>query len=227
MKKAARRRGIFPFLLALALSWNAPALADPLPVEKQDTEAAALARLLTLKLPDAQGKIIDFAAWRGKVRVINLWASWCAPCKAEMPAFSRLQDEFRTKDVQFVGIAIDTPEKVRLFTQKTPTTYPLPVGDETILALSGKLGNPHMGLPFTLVVDRQGKILARKAGRFLEEELTPLLRQGSGIRDQGSGIRDQMKHGRMFPFTPFAGRGGEGGRSRFARGFMMRESGGT
>ncbi|MDR3353270.1 MAG: TlpA family protein disulfide reductase [Zoogloeaceae bacterium] len=176
---AALLAGLIPIAsLAPAASAEPGRAAAPAAREAQ-TETAALAQLLALKLPDAQGEQIDLAQWRGRIRVINLWATWCAPCKAEMPAFSRLQETFRPRGVQFIGIAVDAPEKVKVFAAKTPVSYPLPVSDEAILALSGKLGNPHMGLPFTLVVDPNGNILARKAGRFPEEELARLLQKAS------------------------------------------------
>jgi thiol-disulfide isomerase/thioredoxin len=157
-------------LLALVFLWS-KAQETPAP----PAETSALQTLLRLTLADAKQTPIDLAAWQGQVRVINFWATWCAPCMEEMPAFSRLQDEFREKDVQFVGIALDTPANVQAFSEKYPVSYPLPIGNDQVLALTRALGNPHMSLPFTLIVSREGKILARKTGRLEAADLAALL----------------------------------------------------
>ncbi|MDR2366216.1 MAG: TlpA family protein disulfide reductase [Zoogloeaceae bacterium] len=170
------RRQIATCLLVIALGLIALVFFWP-DRQEEDGETAALQQLLNLKLVDTNQTTIDLAAWRGRVRVINLWATWCAPCKEEMPAFSRLQDEFQGKNAQFVGIALDSPENVRLFFAKHPVSYPLLIGDEHVLALSRALGNPYMSLPFTLVVDEEDKIQARKAGRLDAESLMALLRR--------------------------------------------------
>ncbi|MDR0736166.1 MAG: TlpA family protein disulfide reductase [Zoogloeaceae bacterium] len=162
-------------ILLLALSTLVLLWPDPPAPSIQSAGDAALRQLLRLKLVDAKQKTIDLAAWQGRIRVINLWATWCAPCKEEMPAFSRLQEMF--PDAQFVGIAVDTADNVREFSEKHPVSYPLPMGGDNVLALTRELGNPHMSLPFTLVVSGEGQLLARKSGRFAEAELAALLRR--------------------------------------------------
>jgi thiol-disulfide isomerase/thioredoxin len=160
-------------LLTLVFFW--PKAQDDPALPVPPAEAAALQQLLTLKLADAQQQTIDPAKWQGRIRVINLWATWCLPCKEEMPAFSRLQDAFQDKEVQFVGIAVDSPANVQAFSAKYPVSYPLPIGDDRVLPLSRALGNLYMGLPFTLVVGKEGEILIRKSGRYAEAELATLL----------------------------------------------------
>jgi thiol-disulfide isomerase/thioredoxin len=182
-----RKKNILPVLLCLSLCLSdagdglaAQATAPDAgraTTPATSAETAALRRLLNLKLVDARHKEIHLAQWQGRVRVINFWATWCGPCKEEMPAFSRLQDRFQSQGVQFVGIAVDSAANVLKFTGKTPVSYPLPIGGDDVLALSRELGNAYMSLPFTLVVDKKGQILARKLGRFSEEELAVLLRQ--------------------------------------------------
>jgi thiol-disulfide isomerase/thioredoxin len=147
-----------------------------------ETESSALGQLLRLKLVDARQQSVDLATWQGRIRVINLWATWCGPCKEEMPAFSRLQEKLQAQGVQFVGIAVDSAANVQRFAEKYPVSYPLPIGGDDILPLSQKLGNSYMGLPFTLVVDAQGRILTRKSGRLEEATLEALLQQA--IKDR-------------------------------------------
>lgn len=143
-------------------------------------EAAALNGLLSLSLPDASGHMNALEQWRGRTLVINFWATWCPPCRKEMPAFSRLQEQYRNRNVQFLGIAVDTPENVQDFAAKTPVSYPLLVGGNEILSRARDLGNLKMGLPFTLIIDAQGRIHARKLGGIGEAELEALLRQTPG-----------------------------------------------
>jgi peroxiredoxin len=88
-----------------------------------------------------------------------------------MPGFSRLQDKFRDKGVQFVGISIDDAAKIVEFQKETPVNYPLLIGDMNIMKSSAELGNTRQALPFTAVFDRQGRLAASKLGRLSEPEL--------------------------------------------------------
>ncbi|MDR0674621.1 MAG: TlpA family protein disulfide reductase [Zoogloeaceae bacterium] len=170
-------------LSALILFWPEHREAPP-----PSTGTSALQRLLELKLVDANQKTIDLAAWRGRVRVINFWATWCAPCKEEIPAFSRLQEAH--PETRFVGIAIDLADSVRTFSEKHPVSYPLPIGDSQVLALTRELGNPHMSLPFTLVISEEGKALSQKSGRLAESDLAGLLGGGQGTEDRDQGSKE-------------------------------------
>jgi thiol-disulfide isomerase/thioredoxin len=127
--------------------------------------------IFELALADLNGQMQSFAQWRGKVLIINYWATWCHPCREEMPGFSRLQDKYRDKGVQFVGISIDTVDKIIEFQKTTPVTYPLLIGDISIMENSAKLGNVRQALPFTAVFDREGSLSATKLGRLSEPEL--------------------------------------------------------
>lgn len=131
--------------------------------------------IFDLKLSDLQGQPQSLGQWRGKVLVVNYWATWCHPCREEMPGFSRLQDKFRDKGVQFVGISIDDAAKIIEFQKETPTTYPLLIGDIGTMKSSADLGNTRQALPFTAVFDRQGKLALTKLGRLSEKEIEPEL----------------------------------------------------
>jgi thiol-disulfide isomerase/thioredoxin len=130
-----------------------------------------------LTLTDLNGKTQNLAQWRGKVLIVNYWATWCQPCREEMPGFSRLQDKYRDKSVQFVGISSDTADKIIEFQKTTPVTYPLLIGDLGIMESSAKLGNIRQGLPFTAVFDREGNLSATKLGRLSELELEGQLKE--------------------------------------------------
>ncbi len=124
-----------------------------------------------LSLSDLNGQAQSFGQWRGKILIVNYWATWCHPCREEMPGFSRLQDKYRDKGVQFVGISIDSADKIIEFQKTTPVSYPLLIGDMGAMENSAKLGNSRQALPFTAVFDRDGRLTATKLGRLAEPEL--------------------------------------------------------
>jgi thiol-disulfide isomerase/thioredoxin len=135
------------------------------------TATAPALPIFELVLADLKGQPQALGQWRGKVLIVNYWATWCLPCREEMPGFSRLQDKYRDKGVQFVGISIDTADKIVEFQKTTPVTYPLLIGDMTVMENSAKLGNSRQALPFTAVFDREGRLVATKLGRLAEPEL--------------------------------------------------------
>lgn len=155
-------------LLAAAISYRLGVLGKwaeaPPPV-------APAIPIFDLVLTDLKGQPQSLGQWRGKVLVVNYWATWCLPCREEMPGFSRLQDKYRDKGVQFVGISIDTAVKILEFQEKTPVIYPLLIGDMDVMENSAKLGNTQQALPFTAVFDRQGRLFSTKLGRVAEAQL--------------------------------------------------------
>ena len=142
----------------------------------EDAQAAADA-VMRLTLPDLAGRQQAMAQWQGKVLVVNFWASWCAPCVEEMPAFARLQDEYAGHGVQFVGIGIDEVENMQSFVRTRPVTYPLLAATP---AISETPGLRIKGLPFTLVIARDGQLAMSRLGRLDEAKLEPILRRLSG-----------------------------------------------
>jgi len=148
--------------------------ASKLPPEQGQATAEAI---MALTLPDLAGKPQAMAQWRGKVLVVNYWASWCAPCVEEMPAFSRLQEKYAARGVQFVGIGIDDVEKMQAFVRRTPVAYPLLVGDA---AGSQTPALQVRGLPTTIVIDRDGRLEGSRLGRIDEATLEPILLRLAG-----------------------------------------------
>lgn len=169
-----RRRALFIAVAGLALAGGATAAyvlrsRSGVPA----TAADGAARLLQLELPDAHGKPVAFAQWRGKPMLVNFWATWCPPCREEMPMLDRLADEFR--DVQFVGISVDRAEAVQTFMRETPVRFPLPVSGLEISQLAGELGNAAMALPFTVFLQADGQVAQIKLGALKEAELREIL----------------------------------------------------
>jgi thiol-disulfide isomerase/thioredoxin len=133
--------------------------------------AQANAALAGLALPDPAGKEQRLDQWRGKVLVVNFWATWCAPCREEMPEFIKAQSEFGAKGLQFVGIAVDQPDKVQQFASEIGLNYPTLVGGFGAMELSKTLGNSVMALPFTVVVDRTGAVAHTQLGVLKPDKL--------------------------------------------------------
>ena len=136
---------------------------------------AAVEELLAVSLEDAGGKTQALRQWQGKLLVVNFWATWCPPCLQEMPGFSRLNRKLSEKGVQFVGIGIDSPQKIRDFAGYAPVSYPLLIGAADTLGIARKLGNSSEGLPYTVVIDQKGGLLATRLGSWNEAELEKFL----------------------------------------------------
>jgi thiol-disulfide isomerase/thioredoxin len=139
----------------------------------------SIERLFASTLIDTTGKSQPFAQWQGKTLVVNFWATWCPPCREEMPAFSRLQTKYAANGVQFVGIAIDSADMVREFSLQYPTTYPLLIGGAEGVELTRNLGNPRLALPYTLIVSATGRPSFARLGTLSEHELDTLLQQST------------------------------------------------
>ncbi|MCB1737187.1 MAG: TlpA family protein disulfide reductase [Gammaproteobacteria bacterium] len=130
-------------------------------------------------LPDLAGNTVTSSQFKGKVLVVNFWATWCPPCLREIPLFMALQKNHGDQGLQFVGIAIDTPDKVRAFAADHPFNYPVVIATSGGSQLSVAYGNVLGALPFTAVIDRDGRIVYSQAGEITQskadEKILPLL----------------------------------------------------
>lgn len=133
--------------------------------------------LLAATLPDPNGKPQAIAQWRGKVLVVNFWATWCPPCLKEIPEFVRLQNQYGAKGVQFVGIAIDQSDKVASFMAQHGMNYPVLIAEKDGITLARESGNRLGGLPFTVIIDKSGRIAHVELGVLEEKKLAPILDQ--------------------------------------------------
>jgi thiol-disulfide isomerase/thioredoxin len=133
--------------------------------------------LLALSLPDTAGKEQSFGQWKGKLLIVNFWATWCEPCRDEMPQFVETQQRFGANGLQFVGIAIDQADKVQQFATEIHLNYPALIGGYGAIELSKTLGNRLGALPFTVIVDRSGHIVHTQLGRLNESQLQSFIKQ--------------------------------------------------
>ena len=125
---------------------------------------------------DLEGKTRSLAEWDGRVRVLNFWATWCAPCREEIPALVLARKKLLPSGVEFIGIAIDQASKVAEFVRSVPISYPVLVAGAPALELVRQLGNPSGGLPFTVVLNAQGAIAHRNLGAVTQEKIEAQVR---------------------------------------------------
>ena len=156
--------------------WSRDSASPPLTIP---ATRDAVDQLLEMPLMSLNQKTQTLSAWKGKVLVINFWATWCPPCREEMPEFSLVQDKYGPDGVQFVGIAIDSEANVADFSLKVPIAYPLLIAPANMPELIARLGNQAQALPFTVVIGRDGKLVSSHLGQLskgdLAERLAPLL----------------------------------------------------
>ena len=125
--------------------------------------ADAKAANLDFTVKDMHGKDVSLASYKGKVIVLDFWATWCPPCKAEIPGFVELQNQYGSQGLQVVGVSVDDPiEKLGPFASEFKMNYPVLVGlgrDD----LQDAFG-PMWGIPTTFVINRDGKICKKHSG---------------------------------------------------------------
>jgi peroxiredoxin len=136
-------------------------------------EVAGMAPAFTLT--DLAGKSVSLADFRGKVVVLDFWATWCPPCKREIPDFIDLQKEYGSQGVQIVGIALDEPDKVKAFAAQNGMNYPVLIGSNEVAMKYGGIE----GIPTTFIIDKSGKIVNKFEGfrprQIFETEVKKLL----------------------------------------------------
>ena len=132
--------------------------------------------LYTTRLSDREGKSVAIGQWQGKVLLINFWATWCTPCREEIPHLVAAQRRYADKGLQVIGIAIDKKKEVNEFSRQIGMDYPILIDEQQGISLSKRLGNGAGIVPFTALVDRQGKVIAAVAGALNADQLESLLR---------------------------------------------------
>lgn len=154
-------------------------LAQALHRDQEETPTTTLkyggGAMIDFTLPDLDGKPQSLQQWRGKVILINFWATWCPPCREEIPLFVELQKKHPAGDLQIIGVAIDDKTAVMLYRQSAGINYPILVGNNDTMDLVARYGNHLDSLPFSVIIDRSGSIAVRKLGAFSKLELNSLV----------------------------------------------------
>ena len=166
-----RRREVLIFGAVGAAAAAAGVFFGPLALQSNDGAAELLASVY----PDASGIPVAMKGWEGRVVVVNFWATWCEPCREEIPMLVGLRKKYAGNGAEVVGISIDQAAKVQQFAKSFGVTYPLLIAEGGGLDTMRKLGNKAGALPFTVVLDRTGMVAYRKLGLLRLEELEPVL----------------------------------------------------
>lgn len=140
------------------------AAPPPAPAESQPARLAA--RIPGIRLADRDGNMRSLADWQGKSLIVNFWATWCAPCRREIPLLGRLQEQYGPRGFQVIGIAADYRDKVLAYADEAKIGYPLLIGEQEALDAATAFGVESVGFPFTVFSDRQGRIIACHVGEL-------------------------------------------------------------
>lgn len=156
------------------------AAADERPEASGETPAAEPARrpipevLPDVTMEDRDGRRRKLTEWSGRPLLINFWATWCAPCRREIPLLKRLRAERRDQNLEVIGIAVDFRDEVLRYADKIGLDYPLLIGEDEGLAAAGAFGM-DLVLPFSIFADRQGRIVTLKVGELHADEAAFIL----------------------------------------------------
>ena len=165
------------FFLNQYLNTNDAANTAPQVKRKVDISTPEFRPEFALK--DLEDKVRHAKEWDGKVLLINFWATWCPPCVREIPAFVDLHEAYKDKGFEIIGIAIDNKQAVIDFIDPMGAEYPILLGEETGIKLSQAYGNRLGVLPYSIIVDRSGKIVSTHRNELtfnmVEKEIKPLL----------------------------------------------------
>ncbi len=122
-------------------------------------------------LPDLEGHDHDISEWDGKVLLVNFWATWCPPCRHEIPDFIEVRSKYADRGFEIVGVAIDDADSVRDYVDVLEIDYPILWGGANASAIARQYGNRSNALPYSALIDRQGRIRFSGAGRLPRDSL--------------------------------------------------------
>jgi thiol-disulfide isomerase/thioredoxin len=131
----------------------------------------AVTRLFEQSFNDAAGKAHALSQWQGKPLLVNFWAPWCVPCVREMPELDALAKELKARQVNVIGIGIDTPANIAQFAQKLKISYPLYVAGMGGTDLAREFGNEAGGLPYTVLIGADGQVKKTYLGQIKFDQL--------------------------------------------------------
>jgi thiol-disulfide isomerase/thioredoxin len=161
-----------------------PEIADPASAPK--TRLAAV--IPEFKLADRDGIPRSLRDdWQGKALIVNFWATWCAPCRREIPLLNKLAADHAGENFQVVGIAIDFRDKVLEYAKEISIDYPMLIGEQDALDAAAAFGVDAVGLPFTIFTDTGGRVIALHMGELTADEADIIL---GAVREVNAGHTD-------------------------------------
>ncbi len=151
--------------------WLSQPTATPASISQAESDKRPAFTLL-----DVEDKPRSISDWDGQVILVNFWATWCPPCVREIPAFNQLYESYKDKGFTIIGIALDNKQDVIDFIDPMGVEYPILLGDQQGIKLTQDYGNRLGVLPFSVIIDRQGRIIERHRNEMTFEEAEQLIK---------------------------------------------------
>jgi thiol-disulfide isomerase/thioredoxin len=167
-------RGARPIAVPAGMA-SPPSAGDVTEPDPASPHPVIPGRLPDFSLNDLAGKSTPISAWGGKSLVINFWATWCAPCRREIPLLKTLSAGPAAQDLTVIGIAVDHRDKVQEFAAQFKIDYPMLIGDQDALDVAAKFGMDTPFFPFTVFTDRRGEVVALFVGELHQPQLDFIL----------------------------------------------------
>jgi thiol-disulfide isomerase/thioredoxin len=174
MKMHLVRGGAQPIAVPAGMA-SPPSAGDITEPDPASPHPVIPGRLPDFSLADLAGKPTPISAWSGKSLVINFWATWCAPCRREIPLLKTLSADSAARDLKVIGIAVDHLDKVQEFAAQFKIDYPVLIGDQDALDVAAKFGMDAPVFPFTVFTDRRGEVVALFVGELHQPQLDFIL----------------------------------------------------
>jgi thiol-disulfide isomerase/thioredoxin len=155
---------------------------DRLPADQATNTAPAVDTLPEFVLADINGRPRSISEWSDRAVLINFWATWCAPCRREMPLLQKLHEEQLDNGIVVIGIAIDRLPDVQAFTTEAGITYAILVGQDDAIEVTDMFGLDFLGLPFSVLADSAGKVLKIQIGELHPQDLRAFVAVTEALR---------------------------------------------
>jgi thiol-disulfide isomerase/thioredoxin len=159
--------------------------SEPAPAAPIAMASSAPEVLPDFELADRSGQMRSIRSWPGQSMIVNFWATWCAPCRREIPLLNALQREHGADGFQVVGVAVDFRDAVIAYADEIGIDYPLLIGEEDGLDAVNAFGVAAVGFPFTAFTARDGRIVTMHLGELTAGEAEVILEAVSAV-NQGA-----------------------------------------
>ena len=150
-----------------------PDVAEPMSISAPEQSGPVQ---VAFELAGLDGNPRQFSEWDGSHRIVNFWATWCAPCRREIPLLKAFQEEHGEEGFQVIGIAVEFPEPVVAYADAAEFNYPILVGEQDAMAVAESSGISFIGLPFTMIVTRDGTLVGAHMGEIHQQHLDDIVK---------------------------------------------------
>ena len=160
---------------------RSPQTEAPAPVDGTTAAPTLVDTLPVVTLADRDGELRSLSDWPDRALIINFWATWCAPCRREIPLLQQIQRERGEDGFQVIGIAVDFRDKVLAYAEEMSIEYPLLIGEQDALDAAAAFGLDAIGFPFTVFTDRSHRVVAAHLGELEPAEAEVILAAVEGV----------------------------------------------